>query len=394
MRSRVPNNPESVRICFVGPASLHTCNRVGYIADLGHKVCFLTNEDVVIPGVSVICPSFTFGSKIIRTLCRYFYYRRVIREFRPDIVHVLFAYHFTSWLTLALDFHPLVVTTMGGDILFEEQGDPTKLGQLLTVELLRSADLITAKSCFLIEKLNEQNIPKTKIIKIAWGVDRSKFRSLDASKLWEDLGLRREDRIILSPRILERLYNIHLIVEAIWIVRNEIPNVKLVITELGADRDYKAEIEKIIHQLNLHSNVIFIGSISHNEMPFYYNLAEVVVSIPSSDGFPQSVFEAMACGVPNLLGGLPRYEEIVTHGLSAYLVDFTSVDVAAGITELLKNEKLRQKIIRNGQEIVSRRADFHKELGRLGERYQKLLKSRHSSSDLVSRIKMLIRISR
>ena len=56
----------------------------------------------------------------------------------------------------------------------------------------------------------------------------------------------------------------------------------------------------------------------------YYSIADVAVSVPESDGMPQTLLEAMACGTPNLLVKLQRYEEIVEHGESAYLVEPTA----------------------------------------------------------------------
>ena len=50
-----------------------------------------------------------------------------------------------------LDPHPLVVTVMGGDVLFAERGDLSVPRRSLTTHLLERADLITTKSEFLSE---------------------------------------------------------------------------------------------------------------------------------------------------------------------------------------------------------------------------------------------------
>jgi glycosyltransferase involved in cell wall biosynthesis len=71
-----------------------------------------------------------------------------------------------------------------------------------------------------------------------------------------------------------------------------------------------------------------VGAIPHEEMPAYYSLAEVAVSVPRSDGLPQSLFEALACGTPSVLGRLAAYEEVVTDGESALSADFEPGAVA------------------------------------------------------------------
>jgi glycosyltransferase involved in cell wall biosynthesis len=265
------------------------------------------------------------------------------------------------------------VSVMGGDVLFDEQGRPTPSGRRLTLRLLESADLITSKSDFLIRVLDRLGGFGAKAVKVVWGVDLKHFRRVDAGGLRTALGLGREDRVILSPRILQRFYNVHLIVEAMPRVIAAIPEARLLITEYQADPAYRDEICRRVEALGLREHVRFVGSVPHDEMPQHYSLADVTVAVPPSDGLPQTLLEGMACGAPSILSRLPRYEEQVTHGESALFVDISPESIADGVIRMLEDATLRERIASAGRGIVVAHADFDRDADRVEAKYYELL---------------------
>jgi len=241
----------------------------------------------------------------------------LLRRCRPDVIHVHYAYSYYGWVAGMLGCRPLAVTVMGGDILFDEQGNPSAAGKWLTLELLRQADYITAKSDYLLSVLDRLGGFGAKAERIIWGISLRQFRRVDSDALRNQLGLRTGQRIVLSPRILQPLYRVDLIVEAMAVVARAVPDAVLLITEYGAVPEYRARLETRIRELGLGDNVRFCGRVRHADMPAYYSLAEMTVAVPSSDGLPQTLLEGMACETPSVLGRLPRYEEIVSHRASA-----------------------------------------------------------------------------
>jgi glycosyltransferase involved in cell wall biosynthesis len=410
-------NRPKLTICAIGSSqSSHVVSRVKCFAERGHQVYLLCDSIVGIDGITEIvpvgAPNNTLGltlyriDKLTRRFLKkptsqytdpiqlFYNFRRVLKKCKPDIVHIHYAYSGWAWMAAAVDFHPLVVSVMGGDVLFEEQGSPTPRGKWLTLQLFKSADLITSKSDYLISALNKLGGFDSKAIKVVWGADLTRFRRLDATALRAQLGLSPHHRLILSPKILQPFYNVHLIVAAMPQIMATYPEVKLLITEYAADPDYKKQIVDQVQQLGLTDQVIFVGHIQHQNMPFYYSLAEVTVAVPSSDGLPQTLLEGMGCEVPNILSRLPRYEEIVGHEQSAYFVDSSPQEIAEGVIHLLSDCELRDRIARNGLEVVRAQADFAREVSRVEAKYYELLAQRRKRRSWLARLRILREIAR
>ena len=386
--------PRPLTICAVGYAeSVHVATRVRWFAERGHNVFIITESPSPhgIEGVRELVPGIDPGLagrwwfRALMAGCRKLagpaadhvwraaVFVGALRRCRPDVVHVHFAYSYYGWLAGVLGCRPLVVTVMGGDVLFEEQGEPTPIGKFLTLELLRKADYITSKSHYLTAILDRLGGFGGKTERIVWGISVDRFRRVDAGELRRRLGLSPLRRVILSPKILQPLYRVHLVVEAMALVRRRCPEAVLLVTEYAPDPGYRAEIARRVDELDLGDHVVFCGRVQHADMPTYYSLAEIAVAVPSSDGLPQTLLESMACGTPNILSRLPRYEEIVQHRDSAYFVEPNPAEIAAGMLCLLEDSGLRAAIAGRARDIVRAEADLDQQAARVERRYRDLV---------------------
>lgn len=383
--------PARLTLCVIGYAtSNHVAARAKCFADRGHRVVLLSDarSEAEIPGVEQVVPGENLSAplKIIITvanrllgrrgdhLWRAIFFLSVLIRLRPDIVHVHFAYTYYGWLAGIFGCRPLVVTVMGGDVLFDEQGAPTETGKWLTGTLLHRADLITSKSHFLTATMERLWGIGHKCMRILWGIPVEHFKQTDATALAESLGVVGRT-VLLSPRILRPLYQIHLIVEAMPAVLATHPDAVLLITEYGADPDYRAAIQNRVAELGIEHAVVFCGSIRHTDMPYYYSLSTLSVAVPSSDGLPQSLFEGMACGTPNILSRLPRYEEFITDGKSAWMVEQDPQAIAESIRYLLDHRELRESIAVNARALVETEGNFPIQVDRVEAAYFELAKT-------------------
>jgi len=250
------------------------------------------------------------------------YLKRTIQRIQPDLIHVFYAYHQLNNLVLNR-FKPLVVTVMGGDVLSDQSFYGKK--KWLTKKILEKVDIITSKSNFLDKVLQNIGDYANKIRRVTWGVDTKQFYpEMDVRFLRERWKIEADDLVFLSPRNCQPLYNQDLIIKAF----SEYPSLhgtkkkaKLLIAEHFSDESYVKSLRALSMELGLQDKVYFIGSIPHQEMPAYFNLADVMVSVPSSDGMPQSLYEAMACESYPILWNLESYRELIQDGVNGRLVE-------------------------------------------------------------------------
>ena len=355
-------------------ASIHVTSRSAAVAARGHAVRLVTVGDVLpSPGVDVRSRPLPRGAAASVRAARGFF--RDLREFAPDLVHLHYAGGKLGTLTLLSGIRPLVVTVMGGDVLPEQHpGGLSRLQRRTTRRILQEADLVLVKADALRPAVTGLGATPEKVETVRWGVDPAVFTPdpEGAAALRARLGLVPADRVILSPRLLKELYNVHLIVEALPLVLRDVPAAVLVITEYGADPEYRGRLAQRTQQLGIADRVRFAGQVDHEQMPALYSLAEVAVSVPSSDGLPQSHFEAMACGCALVTGRLEVYREVLEDGHSALMTSPTPDAIAQTVSTVLTDEARRGRLAAAARACVSEIGSRPRELDRLERAYARV----------------------
>jgi glycosyltransferase involved in cell wall biosynthesis len=365
-----------MRIAVVGSGrSVHALSRSMAMAGRGHEVRFVTVGDVPpAPGIEVRTRPLPRQAFAAAQAARSFV--SDLRGWRPDLLHLHYAGGKLGTMAALSGIHPLVVTVMGGDVLPEQHpGGLSWLERRATRRILEQSDMLLVKSESLRSALEAWGGFAGKARVVRWGVDPARFRRdpAAATAMRTRLALSPRDRVILSPRPLAPLYNVDLAVEAMPRVLESAPDALLLVTEYNAEPSYRESLGRRAAALRLGDRVRFVGAISGADMPALHSLAEAIVSLPSSDGLPQSLFEAMACETPAVLGRLPGYAEVVTDGESALLVDHAAPAVASALVRLLSDQGLRARIAARARERVREVAFLPRELERVEELYRELL---------------------
>ncbi|MGH7246385.1 MAG: glycosyltransferase [Candidatus Levyibacteriota bacterium] len=150
------------------------------------------------------------------------------------------------------------------------------------------------------------NCPKEKITIIPPGIDTSLFKPIDKIEAKKTVGADKNHKLILFVGRIEPLKGIDTLLYAmkilaqrkkectfcLWIVGGEISQVP---TLASAEISY---LESLKNLLGLSNIVQFIGRKLPEELPYFYNAADVVVMPSHYESFGIAVLEAMACGTP------------------------------------------------------------------------------------------------
>lgn len=192
-------------------------------------------------------------------------------------------------------------------------------------------------------------VPATKISVIFPGVDIAYHPIRDASAL-SDFRRRRNlpEKLILFVGTLEPRKNLLTLLKAYAKFKHQTKaEHKLVLA--GSPGWLYQPIFAVVEELGLRDDVLFPGFIPEDELPLWYNVADVFVYPSLYEGFGLPPLEAMACGTPVIVSNTSSLPEVV--GDAALLVDPYSPDAwAAALSKVCDNGHLRDDLATRGPE--------------------------------------------
>lgn len=358
-----------MRICIIAnPNSIHTHRWVRYFAGRGHEVHLIgPNPPEVAAPNGIVFHDLTriTNRRKFRFVVWSTALRRLLRTLRPDVLH---AHQVTGagWLGAGSGYHPFFVTSWGSDLLVSARRSPTQ--RRLAGLVLRRADYVTCVSEPLAQAALELGADPQRLEVAYWGVDTEVFHPPPAPPNLPPAPL------VLSIRAVRPLYNPLAIAQAIPLVLAQAPEARFVIRTYSFDSGVLTDFRRLVEAAGASVAVEYIGDLPDDHaIADLYRQAAVVVSVPSSDGTPQSVLEAMACGAVPVVSDLPSLRQWVQHEREALLVPVGDADaLAAAISRLLADPGLRQRMAAAGLETIRQRADSAVWMAHNEEIYRKL----------------------
>jgi len=129
---------------------------------------------------------------------------------------------------------------------------------------------------------------------------------------------------------------------------------------LGGDGPLKDEIRKYLMENHLTDRVELPGWITHDNLPEYLNRLRLLVIPSTTEGLPNIVLEAMACGTPVLATPVGAIPDIIRDGETGFIMESNTPEcITAGITRAINSPDLK-KIIENGRMYVCENYQFEK----------------------------------
>jgi glycosyltransferase involved in cell wall biosynthesis len=298
-----------------------------------------------------------------QTLHRMFQVRGLARRLRPDLVHAHNAWG-PGWFGAAAGIRPLVIHAYGGDFLPEQYQSQPAYQRHLTAWACSTADRIVVTGQHMIAAGQRLGIAPERIALLPRGVDLSRYRpGLDSKSLRASLDLEDAAPVILSPRyqVDEVLYNLDVVIDAFAEARRHVPQAVCLQMYDPARGSGIERLESHAAAHDLGHSYRLVPVVDNATMPLFYNLADVAVSVPSSDGFPMTVLEASACGCPLVVSDLPYCKEWFVARQNGLLVPARDARrLSDAIVELCADRALRRQIAVAGRDLVEQRADYER----------------------------------
>jgi len=189
------------------------------------------------------------------------------------------------------------------------------------------------------EELLKRGIPEERIKVIYCGIDHQVFR------VNPDLKKDPVPTILYLGR-LKKYKSVDLLIKALPLVINEVPEARLVIVGEG---DYKPELQNLTRNLELEDKVIFTGFVDGKTKVEWLHRAWVTVYPSIKEGWGLTNIEANACGTPAIASDVPGLRESVLPGKTGFLFRYgDEQDLADKIIRIITDNELRERFSREG----------------------------------------------
>ncbi len=303
--------------------------------------------------------------RFLYNLYKYFRIRRYINTvIKPD---VLSSFYITQcgWLGAFTGVKPFILHIMGSDFLYPSKGEKIKL--LLNNYTIKKACVIISESEFIkSETITIRKTDRNNFV-IQYGVDLNLFQPcLDTKELKEKLNIKNE-YVLISPRNSNPIYNQDIVIKAFSKVCKE--KLDVILLMKVQNKNYEKKFADIAIKYGILNKIRFYEFVPIEKLPFYYNLAKIMISIPSSDSVSVSLQEAMACGVIPIVSDVTSTKEWVKHNINGFIIPFNDADILAETILDVIHSSNQEKIINYNFELVNKKSNFNLNMAELEKIY-------------------------
>ena len=262
---------------------------------------------------------------------------------RCDIIHC----HWTisglvAYLATRQAPRPIVVSARGSDVHLM-QG---RLVGWLNRRVFRWVDTVIAVSDDIADKIEAAGVDRRKIRVVYNGVG-PEFRPRDRQAMRRELDLPESKFIVLFVGLLVPIKGVDVLLQAM----SEMADDRFLCVVVG-DGPSRAQLERQAEELNIAERCRFAGQRPAFEIPRWLCAADVLVLPSRSEGRPNVILEAHACGLPVVatrVGGTP---ELIRQDETGILVDpGSSAALVAGLIRI-SDDRFRAALGKAAREAV------------------------------------------
>jgi len=192
---------------------------------------------------------------------------------------------------------------------------------------LTNVDKAFSVSKYLSKQLYKESKIKSKVVYNQ--IDKKRFnKNVKGNKIIKKYNLQNNKVLLYVGRIAPHK-GIHLLLKSFNIIKNKIPNSKLIIVGKPTFSRYYKKLK------NLKNNdVIYTGFVPDEDLPYYYAACDIYVTASLWEGFNLPAVEAQACGKKVVAFEIGSHPEVVKNGMLVKNKDIVSF--ANAVIKILK----------------------------------------------------------
>ncbi len=305
-----------------------------------------------------------------RDLRAWLHLRETIRGFRPHVVHT----HSSKAGVLgrfaaSAEGTPLVVHTC--------HGLPFGYGRSPAERLYAAAELRAAARCDFVlciagnlaERLAALGVPRSKLMRVPWGMDFSAFEKADRAFGRALLGLPPEPSVLVTPARLAPDKGHE---DALWALAELRREGRRAVLVLIGDGPLKGELKAAAERMGLADAVRFAGRVPRSDMPHYLAAGDVLLLPSVREGVPIVIVEGYAAGLPAAAYDTDGVGEVLRDGETGFSAPpGDRRALLDAVRRLLDEPHLRARFAAAGKELA---AEYGAEA--MGERLDRLYREK------------------
>ncbi|MEL6131402.1 MAG: glycosyltransferase family 4 protein [Cyanobacteria bacterium J06628_4] len=354
-----------------GGAELQMLSLRQGLMERGHQVRLFTSRALPVAGYAQLADDTCFGTNstlqvVTQTanLSAYWQLRQVLREFRPDVVHIrMFLWQLSPLILPLLRDIPCIYQTAvykaicpaGTNLLPDGSSCQFSPGRVCL-----SSGCLTPKTWLVLmvqwQLWQRWRSAIDRVVALSHGMktelEQAGLQSVEV--IHNGVPMREQRPPLRDPPTVTyagRLVpekGIHILMWAFAIATHKIPHARLLIAGQGTSEN---QLRDLAARLEVADNITWLGHLPRSEMEHQFNQAWVQV-VPSlwSEPFGNVTTEAMVRGTAVIVSAMGAQPEIIQPDVTGFLVPPGDIEaMATRLTELLSNRDLAETMGQAGR---------------------------------------------
>lgn len=311
-----------------------------------------------------------------RDLSSYFAVKKILRHFKPDVVHTHSAKGgFLGRLAASSLQVPAIIHTVHGAPFHPYQSGPARwFFQRLERYAAHRCHALVSVADAMTELLTNANVaPREKFTTVYSGMDVEPFLRANEhrERVRTELGFAADDVVVGK---IARLFNMkghEFIIPAAAKAARESKHVKFLFVGDGILRD---KLDAMIRHAGIEDRVCFTGLVPPARIPELVGAMDMLVHTSLHEGLPRALPQALIAGKPAISYDIDGAREVVITGETGFLLEPKATDtLAEAIITLANDQRLRQRLGEEGRQRFTDRFRHENMTNELRSIYQRVL---------------------
>ncbi len=229
-----------------------------------------------------------------------------VRRFAPDLILAYWVYPdgYAALRTARNLDVPCIVGARGSDIHVR-----SGINALMTRRTIAGVDcLLTVSKAMRIAAIDQFGARADRTLTISNGFNTAIFHPLDRAAMREKLSIRPETKLVIYVGRLVESKGMRELIEAHGRLAQRDPNLRLALIGDGVMRE---QLGALVSAFGLHASVMLIGGREPTQVAEWIAAADLLTLPSWSEGYPNVVVEAIACGRPVVATDVGGTREII-----------------------------------------------------------------------------------